>query len=66
MYLNFKSVTDFKNICNMKDRPFNDYRYSLNFNKIKKIGWEPETKIEDKIKEINSWYKKNIHRFKKR
>ena len=59
--LNFR-----KYIKYVKDRPFNDYRYSLNFNKIKKIGWKPTTKIEDKIYEINSWYKKNINRFKKR
>jgi len=50
----------------VKDRPFNDYRYSLNFNKVKKIGWRPKTKIEDKIKEINLWYKDNISRFQKR
>ncbi len=50
----------------VKDRPFNDYRYSLNFKKIMKLGWKPKTKIEDKITEINNWYKKNITRFKKR
>ena len=50
----------------VKDRPFNDYRYSLNFNKIMRLGWKPKTKIEDKISEINDWYKKNISRFKKR
>ena len=50
----------------VKDRPFNDYRYSLNFNKIIKLGWRPITKIEDKISEINDWYKRNISRFKKR
>ena len=50
----------------VKDRPFNDYRYSLNFKKIMKLGWKPKTKIEDKISEINNWYKKNISRFKKR
>ena len=50
----------------VKDRPFNDYRYSLNFKKIMKLGWKPKTKIEDKILEINNWYKKNISRFKKR
>ena len=50
----------------VKDRPFNDYRYSLNFNKIMKLGWKPKTKIEDKVSEINNWYKKNISRFKKR
>ena len=50
----------------VKDRPFNDFRYSINFNKIKRLGWKPKTKIEDKISEINDWYIKNISRFKKR
>jgi len=55
-----------KNIYFSKDRPFNDFRYSINFNKIKKIGWKPKNKIEDKISEINNWYKKNISRFQDR
>ena len=50
----------------VKDRPFNDFRYSINFNKIMKLGWKPTNKIEDRISEINLWYKKNITRFKKR
>ncbi len=55
-----------KNIYYSKDRPFNDFRYSINFNKIKKIGWKPINKIEDKISEINNWYKKNISQFQYR
>ena len=55
-----------KNIKFIKDRPFNDFRYSVNFNKIKKLGWKPISKVEDKIFEINNWYKENIHRFKNR
>ena len=62
-----ENKVNFKNYLKyVKDRPFNDYRYSLNFNKVKKIGWRPKTKIEDKIKEINLWYKDNISRFQKR
>tara|TARA_B100001250_G_scaffold332520_1_gene297943 strand:- start:496 stop:1458 length:963 start_codon:yes stop_codon:yes gene_type:complete len=56
----------YKNTEFVKDRPFNDFRYSINFNKIKKIGWKPKVKVEDKIFEINNWYKKNLFRFKKR
>jgi len=56
----------YKNTVFVKDRPFNDFRYSINFNKIKKIGWKPKAKVEDKIFEINNWYKKNLFRFKKR
>ena len=55
-----------KCIAYVKDRPFNDFRYSINFQKIMKLGWKPKTNFEDKINEINNWYKKNIHRFKNR
>lgn len=55
-----------KNTKFVKDRPFNDFRYSVNYNKIKRLGWKPSTKVEDKITQINTWYKKNIKRFKKR
>ena len=30
-----------------------------------KLGWKPKNKIEDKISEINEWYKKNISDLKK-
>ena len=55
-----------KNVYHSKDRPFNDFRYSINFNKIKKLGWKPKTKLESKISEINNWYKKNFKRYKLR
>ena len=55
-----------KNIKFIKDRPFNDFRYSVNFNKIKKLGWKPKIKVEDRIQNINNWYIKNIDRFKNR
>lgn len=58
---NFKTNTVF-----VKDRPFNDFRYSINCNKIKKLGWKPMIKVEDKILEINNWYRDNISRFKNR
>tara|TARA_Y100000992_G_C21218197_1_gene469019 strand:- start:84 stop:1046 length:963 start_codon:yes stop_codon:yes gene_type:complete len=61
---------NFKNLRNntifIKDRPFNDFRYSVNYTKIKKLGWRPKIRVEDKITEINNWYKENISRFKKR
>ena len=58
---------DFKNnIMHVKDRPFNDFRYSVNYSKLKKLGWKPRIKVEDKLLEINKWYINNIKRFKKR
>ena len=50
----------------VKDRPFNDFRYSINYSKLKKLKWKPKFRLEDKIIEINDWYKKNINIYKKR
>ena len=62
-----KMKVDFKkNISFTKDRPFNDFRYSIDYNKIKALGWTPKIKVEDKIQEIIEWYKKNINRYPKR
>ena len=33
---------------------------------LKKLKWKPKFKLEDKIIEINDWYKKNINIYKKR
>jgi len=43
----------------VKDRPGHDFRYSLNCEKIKKIGWRPKTNFEVGIKETIDWYKNN-------
>jgi len=52
------------NVKYVKDRPFNDYRYSININKIKKLKWRPKHKLEDKISLVIDWYKKNYKLFK--
>ena len=56
MYLNFFTENNlrFNKFVIHKGSSFNDYRYSLNFNKIMKLGWRPKTRIEDKISEINN------------
>ena len=48
----------------VKDRPFNDRRYSVNINKIKKIGWKPKDSLKFDLDEIIRWYKNNINLFK--
>lgn len=53
-----------KNIKFVKDRPYNDKRYAINFNKIKKeIGWKPIDKVDLLLPEIVLWYKKNFKKF---
>ena len=55
-----------KNIRFVIDRPFNDKRYSINFNKIKKLGWKPKRNLIEDLPKIIQWYKKNINLFRKK
>jgi len=41
------------------DRPGHDRRYSMDFTKIKKLGWEPNHNFESALKTTISWYKDN-------
>ena len=44
----------------VKDRPGHDFRYSVNCNKIKEIGWEPVYNHFDKVmNETINWYENN-------
>ena len=43
----------------VKDRPGHDRRYSLNCEKIKKLGWLPEAIFDKTLKETIEWYKEN-------
>ena len=54
-----------KNIQFIKDRPFNDRRYSISSKKIRGLGWKPKAKIFKELSQIIDWYKKNIRIFDK-
>ena len=43
----------------VKDRPGHDFRYSLNCEKIKKLGGIPRYNFEDALKETIEWYRDN-------
>jgi UDP-glucose 4,6-dehydratase len=58
-----KSYKKFINF--VTDRPYNDKRYSVSFNKIQKLGWSAQHKLIDDIPYIIDWYKKNYRIFKK-
>ena len=42
-----------------KDRPGNDRRYALNWDKLARLGWEPIHVFDKGIKLTLDWYKKN-------
>ena len=43
----------------VKDRPGHDFRYALNSNKIKKLGWRPETNLDKGLRMTVEWYFNN-------
>ena len=43
----------------VKDRPGHDFRYSLNIEKVRKLGWNSRYRFEDALKETIGWYKEN-------
>ncbi|KAJ4952832.1 hypothetical protein NE237_029664 [Protea cynaroides] len=52
--LNAKEVINF-----VRDRPFNDKRYFLDDQKLKKLGWEERTPWEEGLKMTMDWYMKH-------
>ena len=43
----------------VKDRPGHDFRYSLDNNKIKELGWKPKFSWEKGIEDTVKWYLDN-------
>ncbi|MCF7870310.1 MAG: dTDP-glucose 4,6-dehydratase, partial [Candidatus Omnitrophica bacterium] len=43
----------------VKDRPGHDFRYSVNCNKIKKLGWKPKNTFNQGLDKTISWYQDN-------
>jgi dTDP-glucose 4,6-dehydratase len=43
----------------VKDRPGHDRRYSIDCSKVKKLGWQPKTAIEQGLKQTIQWYLTN-------
>ena len=50
-------------IIKIPDRLFNDARYSINYNKIKQLGWKPTKILNKSLEEICNWTKINHKNF---
>ena len=48
-----------------KDRLYNDKRYSVSSEKIRKLGWKPERNLTDDLPMIINWYQNQHKIFKK-
>lgn len=43
----------------ISDRPFNDSRYSISWEKVTALGWKPMHRLPKDISNIVDWYRKN-------
>lgn len=43
----------------VKDRPGHDRRYSMDFSKIRGLGWQPKFQLQQALKETIGWYQDN-------
>ena len=46
-------------IEHVEDRKGHDFRYSLNANKLRKLGWKPKHKFDEMLKKTVEWYMEN-------
>lgn len=50
-------------ITYVEDRPFNDGRYAVNWDKMTALGWKPDIELKDQIAALKEWYIKNADRW---
>lgn len=59
--------TDFESNVNfVSDRPFNDRRYAISWEKISNLGWSAKRSLETELPTIVSWYRDNLNEVVKR
>lgn len=42
-----------------EDRPFNDARYNINFDKLKMLGWSPQNNFYEQLDKVIEWGREN-------
>ena len=50
---------DSNKITFVEDRPGHDFRYAVNFDELKNIGFVPQKSVSTEISNIVQWYKEN-------
>ncbi len=50
----------------VQDRPFNDRRYAISWEKISRLGWRPQHSLPEEMPSIVAWYKENAVRMCRR
>lgn len=47
----------------VQDRPFNDARYAVDWQRIAKLGWSPRRRLKDELPALARWYADNLARY---
>ncbi len=47
----------------VRDRPFNDGRYAVDWSRIGALGWAPKRRLATELPAIAQWYSLNLHRY---
>ena len=47
----------------VRDRPFNDRRYAINWKKISQLGWQPRRTLASELPNMVDWYRANARRY---
>jgi len=50
-------------ITYVEDRPFNDGRYAVNWDKMTALGWKPSIDLKNQIPDLIQWYLDNADRW---
>lgn len=50
-------------ITYIDDRPFNDARYAVNWDRIKSLGWSTKNQVMDDLPKMAQWYMEQFERF---
>ena len=54
-----------RRIEKVADRPGHDFRYALDSDRIRRLGWEPDGTFDGRLRETIEWYKRNRRWWKK-
>ena len=65
MLCNYFKVDDSLHIAHVPDRPFNDARYSVNYEKITGLGWSKKRTLIEELPGIIEWYRQRASTYSK-
>jgi dTDP-glucose 4,6-dehydratase len=48
----------------VEDRAFNDIEYNIDYSKLKALGWNKKTSLEEGLRKTIRWYRDNLDRYR--